>query len=293
MSDASVPAPLPPVVLVHGLWMTPSSWDTWAGRFRQRGHEVIAPGWPGIDDRSPADVRRDPSALENVSIVEIVDSYDRVIRALPAPPIIMGHSFGGIFAQMLLDRGLGVAGVGVEPGQPAGVLTLPLSTLRTGLPILANPFRKSKANAFTKRHFHYTFGNDLSREASDVEWEKSAVNSVNRVFFEGVLSLPKEKTGLTHVDFRKPDRAPLLLISGEIDHVAPPAIQRAALKHYAQGTALVEQIEFPGRTHRIVSQDGWEEVADYALDWSMAHARSVPAARAAAEATAGRTKTNA
>ncbi len=266
----------PPIVLVHGLWMTPSSWDTWADRYRALGHHVIAPGWPGIGDRSPEDVRRDPSALEDVGIAEIVDSYDRIIRALPAQPIIMGHSFGGIFAQMLLDRGLGIAGVGVEPGQPAGVLALPFSTLRTGLPILANPFRKGKANKFSKRHFHYTFGNDLTRAESDVEWEKSAVNSVNRVFFEGVLSLPNEKSGITRVDFLKPDRAPLLLISGEIDHVAPPSIQKAALKRYAEGPALVERVEFAGRTHRIVSQEGWEEVADYALSWALDHARSVP-----------------
>ena len=273
MSEDRRDTALPPIVLVHGLWMTPSSWDTWAERFRARGHQVLAPGWPGIDDRSPADVRRDPSALENVSITEIVDSYDRIIRALPEAPIIMGHSFGGIFTQMLLDRGLGVAGVGVEPGQPAGVLTLPFSTLRTGLPILSNPFRKGKANAFSKSHFHYTFGNDLTRAASDIEWDKSAVNSVNRVFFEGVLSLPRPKSGITRVDFRKPDRAPLLLISGGIDHVAPPAIQRALLQRYAAGPSLVERIEFPGRSHRIVSQDGWEEVADYALDWAVSHAR--------------------
>ena len=273
MSEDRRDTALPPIVLVHGLWMTPSSWDTWAERFRARGHQVLAPGWPGIDDRSPADIRRDPSALENVSITEIVDSYDRIIRALPEAPIIMGHSFGGIFTQMLLDRGLGVAGVGVEPGQPAGVLTLPFSTLRTGLPILSNPFRKGKANAFSKSHFHYTFGNDLTRAASDIEWDKSAVNSVNRVFFEGVLSLPRRKSGITRVDFRKPDRAPLLLISGGIDHVAPPAIQRALLQRYAAGPSLVERIEFPGRSHRIVSQDGWEEVADYALDWAVSHAR--------------------
>ncbi|WP_309068765.1 alpha/beta hydrolase [Microbacterium sp.] len=263
----------PPIVLVHGLWMTPSSWDTWAGRYRARGHDVIAPGWPGIDDRTPQEVRENPKPLENRGITDIVDAYDRIIRALPQQPIIMGHSFGGIFTQMLLDRGLGIAGVGVEPGQPAGVFSLPFSTLRTGLPILSNPFRMRKASPLSKAHFHYTFGNDLSRAASDREWDKSAVNAVNRVFFEGVLSLPKPKSGITRVDFRKPDRAPLLLISGGIDHVAPPAIQKATLKKYAQGPSLVERKEFPGRTHRIVSQDGWEEVADYALEWALTHAK--------------------
>jgi len=276
MTETSNTSGLPPIVLVHGLWMTPSSWDTWAGHFRAKGHEVITPGWPGIDNRSPADVRANPKALENRGITEIVDSYEKVIRALPQKPIIMGHSFGGIFTQMLLDRGLGIAGVGVEPGQPAGVLALPFSTLKTGFPILSNPFKRKGAKPLSKRHFHYTFGNDLSRADSDAEWEASAVNSVNRVFFEGVLSLPKEKTGITRVDFLKPDRAPLLLISGGIDHVAPAPIQKAALKKYSQGTALVERVEFPGKTHRIVSQDGWEEVADYALNWALAHAKVEP-----------------
>jgi pimeloyl-ACP methyl ester carboxylesterase len=229
------------------------------------------PGWPGIDDRLPAAVRRNPAPLENRGITEIVDHYEAIIRALPQKPIIMGHSFGGIFIQMLLDRGMGIAGIGVQPGNTAGVLSLPLTTLRTGLPILANPFRITKASPMSKRHFHFTFGNDLSRAQSDLEWEASAVNSVNRVFFEGVLSLPNAKGGITKVDFKKPDRAPLLLISGSIDHVAPPAIQKASLKKYATGSAVVERIEFPGRTHRIVSQDGWEEVADFALTWAVSH----------------------
>jgi non-heme chloroperoxidase len=107
---------------------------------------------------------------------------------------------------------------------------------------------------------------------SDREWEASAVDSPNRIFFEGVLSLPRPKSGITRVDFTKKNRAPLLLISGAIDHVAPPAIQKATLRKYAAGPSLVERIEYPGRTHRIVSQEGWEEVADHALEWSMRHA---------------------
>ncbi|WP_084130152.1 alpha/beta hydrolase [Demequina sp. NBRC 110055] len=279
MSPAS--AALPPIVLIHGLWMTPSSWNTWAERFRARGHVVYVPGWPGIDDRTPAEVRADPSSLRGRSIGEIVDHYDAFVRGLDSPPIIMGHSFGGLFAQMLLDRGLGVAGVGVEPGQPAGVLTLPWPTLKSGLPVLSNPFGKGGAKPLTPAHFHYTFGNDLTREESDREFEANGVPAVNQVFFEGVLSLPRTRSGVTAIDFAKPDRAPLLIISGEIDHVVPAAIHRTLVKKYAAGPALVEHIEYPGRTHRIISQEGWEEVADHALDWAMAHAVA-PGQRSAA-----------
>lgn len=263
-----------PIVLIHGLWMTPKSWDRWAERFRAQGHEVIIPGWPGIDDRSVEDIRRDPSALKGIGLKQIADNYERIIRALPVKPIIMGHSFGGVLTQMLADRGLGAAYVGVAPGQTAGVTALPLSTLWTGTPILSNPFGINGAKPLSKRHFHFTFGNDLPRAASDALWEEYAVNSYNKVFFEGVTSVLNEKDGVTHVDYARADRAPLLVITGEIDHVVPPAIGRAIVKKYhsSGSTAIVEYKEYAGRTHRLVSQDGWEEIADYALTWAVEHA---------------------
>jgi pimeloyl-ACP methyl ester carboxylesterase len=269
-----------PIVLIHGLWMTPTSWDTWAERFRTQGHEVIVPGWPGIDDRTVADIRRDPSALKGIGLKQITDHYERIIRALPEMPIIMGHSFGGVITQMLADRGLGVAYVGVAPGQTAGVTALPLSTLWTGTPILSNPFGRNGAKPLSKRHFHFTFGNDLPRAASDALWEEYAVNSYNRVFFEGVTSVLNEKGGVTHVDYARTDRAPLLLIAGEIDHVVPPAIVRAIEKKYRSSgsPAVVERKEYAGRTHRLVSQDGWEQIADDALGWAVAHASAAPVA---------------
>lgn len=269
------------IVLVHGLWMTPTSWDTWAERYRALGHEVVVPGWPGIDDRTVEDVRSNPAALKGVGLTQIADHLEAVIRALPSfqagrKPIIMGHSFGGLLTQMLADRGLGSAYVGVEPGQPAGITTLPASTVRTAFPILSNPFDRNGAKPISKAHFHFTFGNDLSRAESDELWEKYAVNSYNRVFFEGVAGAFNEKGGVSHVDFGRADRAPLLILTGEIDHVVPPAIGKAIVKKYtATGSpAVVDYKEFPGRTHRIVSQDGWEEVADYALTWALSHANS-------------------
>ncbi|PCE16128.1 hypothetical protein AUC47_09235 [Microbacterium sp. SZ1] len=262
-----------PIVLIHGLWMTPKSWDTWAERYRALGHEVIVPGWPGIDDRDVADIRRDPSGLKDIGLAQIADHYERIIRALPVKPIIMGHSFGGVITQMLADRGLGVAYVGVAPGQTAGVTALPLSTLWTGTPILSNPFGIKGAKPLSKRHFHFTFGNDLSRAESDVLWEEYAVNSYNRVFFEGVSSVLNEKGGVTRVDYARADRAPLLVITGEIDHVVPPAIGRAIVKKYRStgSPSVVEYREYAGRTHRLVSQDGWQEIADDALAWATEH----------------------
>ena len=266
----------PAIVLIHGLWMTPACWSGWAERYRAAGRTVIAPGWPGVDDRSVEEVRRDPRPLKGIGLRQIADHYDRIIRALPTAPIVMGHSFGGVITQMLADRGLGAAHVGIEPGQPAGVPTLPLSTLRSGLPVLGNPFNRTGASPISKAHFHYTFGNDLTREQSDEAWERYAVNSYNRVLFEGALATVRPRSGVSRVDFAKPDRAPLLIITGSRDHVVPPAIGRAtAHKYRSSGSpAVVEYREFPGRTHRMVNQDGWEEVSDYALGWAAARAVS-------------------
>ena len=260
-----------PIVLIHGLWMTPKSWDTWADYFRSQGHEVIVPGWPGIDDRTVADIRSNPEALKGVGLKQIADNYERIIKALPVKPIIMGHSFGGVLTQILAERGLGSAYVGVAPGQPAGIKTLPFSTQRTGFPILSNPFDRKGAKPLSKSHFHYTFGNDLSRAESDKLWEELAVNSYNTVFFEGVSGAVTGK-GPAKVDFARADRAPLLVIAGTKDHVVPPAIAETIVKRYNKsGTALVEYKEYAGRTHRLVSQDGWEEIATYALDWAVNH----------------------
>ena len=271
----STPSTKAPIVLIHGLWMTPTSWDTWAERFRAAGHQVIVPGWPGIDDRSVADIRRDPRALAGVGLKQIADHYEGIIRTLDQKPIIMGHSFGGLLTQMLADRDLGVAYVGVTPGQPAGITTLPFSTVRTAFPILRNPFGKNSASPISKAHFHFTFGNDLNRAESDAIWQTNAVNSYNRVFFEGVAGAFNEKNGVSHVDYARADRAPLLIITGSIDHVVPPAIGKAILKKYATSgsPATVEYKEYAGRTHRIVSQKGWEDVADYALTWAVEHAK--------------------
>lgn len=266
-------AATPPILLIHGLWMTPRSWDTWAGRFRERGREVIVPGWPGVDDRSVAEIRRNPNPLKGVGLEQIVRHYEGIIHGFAQQPVIMGHSFGGLVTQLLADRGLGAAYVGIAAAATAGLKTTPFSTFRTALPIVANPLARNGAKPISKRHFHFTFGNDLTRAESDRIWEEFAINSTNRVMFEEVSSAGNEKTGVTRVDYARADRAPMLLITGELDHVTPPAIGRAAqAKYTATGSrAIVEHREYRGRTHRLLSQTGWEEIADAALAWADEH----------------------
>ena len=161
-----------PIVLIHGMWMTPRSWDNWVDHYADRGYGAIAPGWPGVKD--PEETRRDPSALKGLGIKQVVDHYEEIIRGLDRPPIIIGHSFGGLFTQLLLDRGLGATGVAVGTATPKGVVLLPPSTLRAGLPALKNPFNRNGLCPLTEKQFRWRFTNTLSQDESDARPSSSS-----------------------------------------------------------------------------------------------------------------------
>jgi pimeloyl-ACP methyl ester carboxylesterase len=266
------------ILLIHGLWLTPRSWEKWIDRFTRQGHTVIAPAWPGLEAEVES-LRRDPRPLEGLSIRRILEHYERIIRGLDALPIIMGHSFGGLFTQLLIDRGLGVAGVPISAGQTAGVLKLPLDTLRTGWPVLHNPFNYNRAVPLTPAQFNWRFTNELSAADSKPVYDRYYVPAAGRVFFDGVLALLAPRS-ITRVDYRNGKRAPMLFIAGSNDHVVPSSVNRANVKKYAGSGAITEYREFARRTHNIVNGGGWEEVADYALDWAVRH--SSPSVKLAA-----------
>jgi alpha-beta hydrolase superfamily lysophospholipase len=271
-TDTRDSPPAGTIVLIHGLWMTPLSWEKWIERYTARGYEVIAPSWPGLEG-DIEELRRDPSPIARLGAAEIVDHYDGIIRKLDNPPIIMGHSFGGAFTQLLLDRGLGAAGVAIDAATTKGVLKLPLSTIRSSFPILRNPGNRNKAVPVTAEQFRYSFGNTLSPEESKAVYERYAVPAAGGVLFDGAFANARPGSPFK-VDYGKADRAPLLFIAGGDDHVVPAAANRANVAKYrkAGSPAVVEYKEFPGRSHYTVGQDGWEEVADYALDWAARHA---------------------
>jgi alpha-beta hydrolase superfamily lysophospholipase len=258
------------IVLIHGLWMTALSWEHWVARYQERGYTVIARNWPGMDGDIEA-IRRDPSGIAGLGVTEIVDHYDAIIRELATPPIIMGHSFGGLFTQMLLDRGLGAAGVAIDPAPVKGILTLPLSTLRVAFPALSNPANNHRALPITPEHFHYAFTNTLSEAESQVVYERYAVPGPDHVLFQASLANFNPHAATT-VNVHNDTRAPLLLIAGGRDHIVPASVTRANFKLYGKSKAITAIKEYPERSHYTLGLPGWEDVADYALDWASEHA---------------------
>jgi pimeloyl-ACP methyl ester carboxylesterase len=256
------------IVLIHGLWLNASSWEHWVVRYRARGFEVVARSWPGVEG-DIEQVRRDPSAMSHVGVTEVVDHYDRIIRELKAPPIIIGHSFGGAVTQILLDRGLGSAGVAMDSAPLKGMYRLPLSSLRSGFPVLKNPANSHRAVALTLEEFHYAFTNTLTEEQSAQVYSRYAVPGPGRVLWQAALA-NFNPSAPTEVDFDNDNRAPLLLIAGGADHVSPPSLTRSNAHLQRKSKAITAYKEFAGRSHYIFGQDGWEEVADFALEWALA-----------------------
>jgi pimeloyl-ACP methyl ester carboxylesterase len=262
----------PTIVLIHGLWLTPRSWEGWIDRYQKAGYNVVAPSWPGLEGEVEA-IRKDPSALKGLKLKTVVDHYDRIIRKLDAPPIIMGHSFGGLITQMLIDRGLGSAGILIDSAQTAGVPVLPFVTIRATLPILGNPFSYNRTTSLSPSQFNYAFTNELSAADSQKVYDRYSIPAANAILWDAAFAL-LNPNGSSKVDYRRSDRAPLLFIGGSNDHLAPPAINKANVRKYINNSsAVTDYREFPNRTHHTVGQKGWEEVADFAIQWANSHPR--------------------
>jgi alpha-beta hydrolase superfamily lysophospholipase len=260
----------PTIVLIHGLYMTPLSWEHWIERYQRQGFRVLAPAWPGLEGEVE-ELRRDPSPIARLSVDAILDHYERIIRGLDSPPVIMGHSFGGAFVQVLLDRGLGAAGVAVASATVRGVRDLPLTTIRSNWPLLRNPFARHKAISLSPEQFHYAFTYTISARESAKVYARYAVPGSRNVLLAGAFCNLNPGTAL-RVDFRKDDRAPLLFIAGGVDHIVPASANKSNVAKYRTSKAITALKEFPDRSHYTLGQDGWEEVADYALTWAAEHA---------------------
>ncbi len=269
-------APTDTVVLVHGLWMTPRSWEHWVPYYEKKGFHVLTPAYPGFEVEVEA-LRADPSRIADLTVPETGVHLERIVLDLERPPFIIGHSFGGTLTQILLDRGLGAAGVAIDSAPTEGMLVNPLSQIKSLFPVLKNPANHAKAVGFTPDEFHYAFTNTLSKEESLKMYERYHIPApASWVWAYGVLANLKPGHQETWVDYRNADRAPLLFIGGGEDHIMPPSVNLSNARHY-KSPAITEYKEFPGRSHFTCGEPGWEEIADFALAWAVDHAMSVQA----------------
>jgi pimeloyl-ACP methyl ester carboxylesterase len=252
------------VVFIHGLWLHATSWDPWVGLFQDRGYEAIAPEWPGVP-ATVAEARADPSAGGGYGITAIADHLAGIVEALPAPPVVIGHSFGGLLAQNLLGRGVASAAVAIDPAPIKGVYYLPPSALRVASIALRKPANRNGTVALTREQFRYGFGNALSEQESDELFERWAIPSTGRPLFEAAAanfsprSPAKVSTGAL--------RGPLLITAGGLDHTVPAAVSRATARVQRRGGAVTDVLPFPTRGHSLTIDNGWREVADAVLDW--------------------------
>jgi pimeloyl-ACP methyl ester carboxylesterase len=258
------------IVLIHGFWVTPRSWEHWIERYEQAGYRVIAPAYPGFEVEVEA-LNSDTSPIAALTVPAVVEHLEAVIGELESPPILIGHSAGGTFVQLLLDHGFGAAGVAINSAPTEGVRVTPPSQIKSLFPALKNPANRHRAVGFTPKQWHYVFTNTFSEDESQALYERYHVPASGAILWGIVLANLEPGHQATWVDYKNDNRAPLLFISGGEDHLMPPSVQRSNAKHYKSNT-ITEVKEYEGRAHLLPAQEGWEEVADYALEWALAHA---------------------
>jgi pimeloyl-ACP methyl ester carboxylesterase len=254
-----------PVVFIHGLWLLPSSWANWADLFKQAGYAPLTPDWPD-DPETVEEARANPDVLANKTLKQVADHTTDIINALDKKPAVIGHSTGGLLAQMLAGRGLSAATVAIDPGVFRGVLPLPASVLKGVGPYLINPLTRGRAITFTFDQFKYGWANALDED------EAKRLYDTYHVAGSGIALAQMGNANLnpwteSKVDTKNPDRGPLLILDGEKDHTVPWAIANAAYKRQSRNPNVTEIKEMPNRGHSLTIDDGWQEVAQTALDF--------------------------
>jgi pimeloyl-ACP methyl ester carboxylesterase len=263
------------IVLIHGFWVTPRSWEHWKDRYESKGYRVVAPAYPGFEVEVEA-LNADPSPIEAVTVPQIIEHLESVVGGLDSPPILIGHSAGGVFTQILLDHGFGAAGVAIDSAPTEGVKRVPLSQIKASFPVLKNPANRHKAVGLTFEQWNYAFTNGFPEDEARRLYDRYHIPASGNIFWGSALANIHPGRDDTWVDYSNDDRAPLLFISGSNDHLMPPSIQQSNAKHYKSNT-ITEVKEFEG-PHLLPAWPGWEEVADYALDWAVRHAGQPSAA---------------
>lgn len=249
------------VLLVHGAWVTPQCWAGFKGLYEARGYKVVVPHWPYMN--RPVELLRDrpDPDLKTVTIKDLVDHYEREIRLLDAPPIIMGHSFGGLIVQMLLDRGLGHCGVAFDAAPPRGVVPS-FRAVRSALPVLLAWEGWNRILSMSFSTFANTFANTLPNGLMRATYDEHIVPAPGRIYFQAALGIGNA------VNFRSSVRPPLLLVAASEDRTSTPSMVQAMYLKHSKALSTTTQKEFPSRSHWLIAEQGWEEVATFAIEWT-------------------------
>ena len=253
------------IVLINGLWMTALSWEHWARHYRDKGYSVIAANWPGMEG-DIEQLRRDPSSFANLGLTDVVDHYEQIIGELETPPMIIGYGFGGLVTQILLDRGWGAAGVAIASAPVNGIARLPLSMLKQAFSVLGNSFNSHETTSLTPKQFHRAFTGSLTETESLDAFKRYTVPAPNRVLLQTAFANFTRHAAIT-VNFRNDTRAPLLLVGGSQDRVAPSSMIKANFDLYRESKADTDYKEFPDQTHFSLLQE--TKVADHVLGWAI------------------------
>jgi pimeloyl-ACP methyl ester carboxylesterase len=272
-----------PVVFIHGLWLLPSSWDSWVQFFEEAGYAGVTPSWPD-DPETVEEARANPDAFAGKTLAQIADHTAEVIGKLDRKPIVMGHSTGGLLTFMIAGRGLAAASVAIDPGPFRGVLPLPTSALRSAWPVLKNPLNKGRAITLTRDQFKYGWANALDDDEAKQLYDTYHVAAPGAALMQMANANVNPFTE-AKVDTKNPDRGPMLIIDGEKDHTVPWAIANAAYKKQKRNPSVTEIEKIPNRGHALTIDHGWREVAQTALAFVE---RSVESSPAAAEAQPSR-----
>jgi pimeloyl-ACP methyl ester carboxylesterase len=258
-----------PVVFIHGLWLLPSSWDRWAEEFEEAGYTTLTPGWPD-DPNTVQEAREHPEVFADKTVGEVADHFGDVMAQLKRKPVAVGHSFGGLLAQITAGRGLCAASVAVDPAPFRGVLPLPFSALKSGFPVLGNPRNRHRAVPLTYDQFRYGFANAVSEDEAHQLFDQYAVPAAGAPLFQAAAANLNPWTE-ARVDTENPDRGPMLIMSGERDHTVPPALSHAAYKQQKKNPGVTEIVDVPGRGHALTIDSGWREVCNTALGFVAQH----------------------
>jgi pimeloyl-ACP methyl ester carboxylesterase len=253
------------IVLINGLWISALSWELWVQHYTDKGYCVIAADWPGMEG-DIEQLRRDPSTFTSLGLPEVVDHYEQIIRELETPPIIIGHGIGGLVTQVLLDRGWGAAGVAIAPAPVKGVFRIPLSTLKIAFSVLSNPSNGHRTASLTSKQFRYAFANTLTETQSLAAFERYMVPAPNRILLQAALANFTPHAAAS-VNFRNDTRAPLLLVAGGKDRVAPSSLVKANFDLYRESKAETDYKEYPDQSHFTLLHE--TKIADYVLGWAL------------------------